>query len=134
MVTPFVRGPGEEGGGTGSFRPPVSLSVAGRGAGVGWGGRLGEEGEREARRWGRGRGEPGGVGAGALLTTGGARRPVTGGTWGKVRAGEALGGEVGSLVGEGGPGEGLLCRDGKEGLGEAEGEWRPLTGGFTGEM
>ena len=55
VVTPFVRGlvgPGEEGGGTGSFRPPVSRSVAGNAFGgrSACGVRLGDDGEREARR------------------------------------------------------------------------------------
>ena len=50
VATPFVRGfvgPGEEGGGTGSFRPPVSRSVAGNAFGgrsvLLWGVRLGDE-------------------------------------------------------------------------------------------
>ena len=141
VVTPFVRGfvgsPGEEGGGTGSLRPPVNRSVAGSafgGRSVCCGVRRGDDGEREASLWGSGRGEPGGVGAGALFGIVGPRRAAVGagGIWGRERPGEAFGGVVpfDPLVGE----VGFVSREGSVGLGEAVGEGRPLTGGFTGEM
>lgn len=60
----------------------------------------------------------------------GAKRGVAGGAWGRHRPGEALVGEV-ELE------EGLIKREGSNGLGEFGedvGDWRPFTEDLTGEM
>ena len=65
------------------------------------------------------------MGSGALLGMAGAGRLVGGGRVGRVRAGEVF-------IGAGGVG--LFSLEGRYGFGEPEGEGKPLTGGFTGDM